>query len=349
EVGAEEAFAALGEGCVLVDVREPDEVAAGLPAGAIHLARGFLELRLEEVVPDPERRVLFLCASGGRSLFAAEAARLLGYRAVASGVGGLEAWRRAGLPVATRAGALSPEQRERYARHLAIPEVGEDGQRKLLESTVALVGAGGLGSPVALYLTAAGVGTLRIVDDDLVDRSNLQRQILHADDRIGQPKVDSARRTLEAFDPGIRVDARRLRLSPQNVEEVFDGCDVVVDGTDNFATRYLVNDACIKLGLPNVHGAVFRLEGQVSTFWPAYGGRRGPCYRCVFPSPPPRELAPSCAEAGVLGVLPGVVGTLQAVETLKLLLGIGDPLIGRLLCYDALVGRFLELEQRRDP
>ena len=348
EVLPREAAELLRLGAVLIDVREPDEVAAGSPAGALHLPRGFLELRIEERVPDLDRTVLVSCQSGVRSLFAADGLRRLGYTDVRSVAGGYVRWQAEGLPVALPRG-LSSQDRERYARHLLIPDVGEEGQRRLLDSRVLLVGAGGLGSPVALYLAAAGVGHLRIVDHDVVDRSNLQRQVLHADDRIGMPKVESARRTLNALNPGIEVEALPTRLSAHNVEELMSGCDVVVDGTDNFATRYLVNDACVHLGIPNVHGAIFRFEGQVSTFWPAAKTLRGPCYRCLFPAPPPPELAPNCAEAGVLGVLPGVIGTLQAVETIKLLLGLGEPLIGRLLLYDALAARFLELEQRRDP
>jgi molybdopterin/thiamine biosynthesis adenylyltransferase len=230
-----------------------------------------------------------------------------------------------------------------------IPEVGEEGQARLLDSRVLLVGAGGLGSPAAFYLAAAGVGTLGLVDDDVVDRTNLQRQILHTEERVGMPKVESARRTLEALNPSIRIAGHRTRLDASNVESLLAGYDVVVDGTDNFPTRYLVNDACVRLRIPNVHGSVYRFEGQVSVFWPARPGAPGPCYRCLYPEPPPPELAPSCAEAGVLGVLPGVVGLLQAVETVKLLLGLGEPLAGRLLQYDALAARFTRLSLERDP
>jgi molybdopterin/thiamine biosynthesis adenylyltransferase/rhodanese-related sulfurtransferase len=345
EVSATEARALCAEGAVLIDVREADEVAQGSPDGAVPLGRGFLELKIEELVPDPDRTVVLMCGGGVRSLFAADGLRRLGYRDVRSLAGGFHAWKTAGLPVELPRG-LTRDERERYGRHLAIPGIGEEGQRKLLDAKVLLVGAGGLGSPAAYYLAAAGVGTLRILDDDRVDRSNLQRQILHADDRIGMPKAESARRTLNALNPGVRVEAIEERLSAANADAHLAGCAVVVDGTDNFATRYLVNDACLRQGVPNVHGSIFRFEGQVSTFWPQYPLRRGPCYRCVFPEPPPPELAPNCAEAGVLGILPGVIGTLQAVETIKLILGLGDPLVGRMLVYDALEARFLELEQR---
>ena len=348
EISPAQAAELCAAGAVLIDVREVEELAAGTPAGAIHLPRGFLELRIEEQVPDLERTVLVSCQTGVRSLFAADGLQRLGYTDVRSVAGGFVRWQAEGLAIDLPR-PMSALDRERYARHLLIPGVGEAGQQKLLDSRVLCVGAGGLGSPVALYLAAAGVGHLRIVDFDVVDRSNLQRQILHADDRVGTSKAESARRTLAALNPGIEIEALRVRLDASNVEALMEGCDVVVDGTDNFATRYLVNDACVKLGVPNVHGAIFRFEGQVSTFWPKSPASRGPCYRCLFPSPPPPELAPSCAEAGVLGVLPGVIGTLQAVETIKLILGLGEPLVGRLLVYDALAARFLELEQHRDP
>jgi molybdopterin/thiamine biosynthesis adenylyltransferase/rhodanese-related sulfurtransferase len=335
-------------GAQLIDVREPDEVAQGSPPGAKRLVRGFLELRVEDAVPDKAATLLVMCAGGVRSLFAAEGLVQLGYRDVRSVTGGFNRWKGDGLPVEVPR-VLTESERERFGRHLLMPEIGEAGQLRLLESKVCLVGAGGLGSPAALYLAAAGVGTLGIVDDDVVDRSNLQRQILHADDRVGTPKVASAARTLRGINPRTRVNEHALRLTGQNVEQVLSGYDVVVDGSDNFPTRYLVNDACYRLAIPNVHGAIFRLEGQVSVFWPAYAKRRGPCYRCLFAEPPPPELAPSCAEAGVLGVLPGVIGTLEAIEALKILLGIGDPLVGRLLHYDALEQRFVELALQPDP
>jgi len=342
EVSPREAFELQAAGAELVDVREHDEIAAGSPRGARCIVRGFLELQIEDRIPDLDRTVLVMCAGGTRSLFAARNLQELGYADVRSVAGGFNAWKREGLPVAVTR-VLTVEERERYGRHLLIPEVGEEGQKKLLESKVFLVGAGGLGSPAAYYLAAAGVGTLGIVDDDLVDRSNLQRQILHTDDRVGTPKVESARQTLQALNPAVEVIAHEERLDASNVDRLLEGYDVVVDGSDNFSTRYLVNDACVKLGIPNVHGAIFRFEGQLSVFWPGYEKRRGPCYRCLFPEPPPPELAPSCAEAGVLGVLPGVIGTLEAVETVKILLGAGDPLVGRLTVYDALDQRFTEL------
>lgn len=348
EVDPEEARALQERGAVLIDVREPDEVAQGSPSEARRIVRGFLELRVEEAVPDPNATVLVMCAGGVRSLFAAEGLKQLGYSDVRSVAGGFNRWKQAGLPVEMPE-RLSESERERYARHLLMPEVGEQGQLRLRRARVLLVGAGGLGSPAALYLAAAGVGTLGLVDDDVVDRSNLQRQILHTDERVGRSKVESARATLLALNPGIEVVGHELRLTSANVEQVFADYELVVDGSDNFATRYLVNDACVHLGLPNVHGSIYRFEGQVSVFWPGYPARRGPCYRCLYPAPPPPELAPSCAEAGVLGVLPGVVGTLEAIEAVKLLLGIGDPLVGRLLHYDALSQRFSEFELRADP
>ena len=348
EVEPRAAHALQASGAALIDVREPDEVAQGSPPGAERLVRGFLELRIEDAVPDKERTLLVLCAGGVRSLFAAEGLQRLGYRDVRSVIGGFNRWKDEGLPVETPR-TLSSAERERYSRHLLMPEVGEKGQLRLLASRVLVVGAGGLGSPVAWYLAAAGVGELGIVDHDVVERSNLQRQILHADARVGSSKVESARATLAAFNPAVRVVPHELRLDSSNVERVFAGYDVVVDGSDNFPTRYLVNDACVKLGLPNVHGSVYRFEGQVSVFHPRHPAKRGPCYRCLYPEPPPAELAPSCADAGVLGVLPGVIGLVEAVETVKLLLGIGQPLIGRLLCYDGLAGRFSELELEADP
>lgn len=330
---------------VVLDVREPDEVSQGMPEGALHIVRGFLEMRVEEALPDKARPVHVMCASGVRSLFAAEALLALGYQSVTSISGGFQQWKQDQLPVAIPK-LLDDASRERFSRHVLIPEVGEEGQLTLLNSSVLLVGAGGLGSPAAMYLAAAGVGRLGIVDDDVVDRSNLQRQILHGESRIGTPKVQSAARTIHELNPLAKVETHRTRLVADNVDEILAGYDVVVDGADNFATRYLVNDACVKHGLPNVHGSIYRFEGQVSVFWPA---RSGPCYRCVFPEPPPPALAPSCAEAGVLGVLPGVVGTLEAVEAIKLLLGIGEPLIGRLLHYDALAQRFSEMSLAANP
>lgn len=348
EVDAREAAALQEGGAALIDVREPDEVAAGSPAGAERIVRGFLELRIEDSVPDLQRTVVVMCAGGARSLFAARDLQELGYEDVRSLKGGFNSWKSEGLPVDTPR-VLNDEERERYGRHLLIPEVGEAGQARLLESKVLMVGAGGLGSPAAYYLAAAGVGTLALVDDDVVDRSNLQRQILHTDERVGTPKVESAKATLKALNPAIEIVTHQQRLTSDNIDQLIAGYDVVVDGSDNFATRYLVNDACVKHDIANVHGSIFRFEGQVSVFWPGYGKRRGPCYRCLFPEPPPPELAPSCAEAGVLGILPGVIGTLEAVETVKVLLDLGDPLVGRLMVYDALDQRFTELKVERNP
>lgn len=336
------------QGAALIDVREQDEIAQGSPLGAYRLGRGFLELRIEDSIADLDRTVLVMCGGGIRSLFAAESLKQLGYRDVRSVAGGFTRWKNEGLPFEIPR-SLDPEARERYARHLLMPEVGERGQIKLLDSKVLLIGAGGLGSPAALYLAAAGVGTLGVVDHDVVDRSNLQRQILHTDERLGTRKVDSARTAILALNPSVRVVDYPTRLDSGNVEEIFASYDVVVDGSDNFPTRYLVNDACVKLGIPNVHGSVYRFEGQVTVFWPAHPEHAGPCYRCLYPEPPPPELAPSCADAGVLGVLPGVIGLLEAVETIKLLLGLGQPLIGRLLWYDALGAEFTELRAERNP
>lgn len=329
---------------LLLDVREPDEWESGHLPGAVHVARGLLELRIDAIESDRSRRILLYCAGGGRSLLAAEALQRMGFTSVASMAGGMKRWKDEGRPIAISA-TLSSDDRSRYARHLVIPEVGEQGQRKLLDSKVLLVGAGGLGSPAAYYLAAAGVGHITLIDHDVVDSSNLQRQILHDTTRVGMAKVQSARERLLALNPGIRVTGIQERLDSDNVDRVFAGQDVIIDGCDNFATRYLVNDACVKLGLPNVHGSVYRFEGQATVFWPG----RGPCYRCLYPEPPPPELAPNCAEAGVLGILPGVIGLLEAVETIKLLLGIGESLVGRLLVYDALAASFTELRLRRDP
>ena len=348
EISPKEALALQARGATLIDVRESDEIAQGTASGALALGRGFLELRIEEAVPDLGRAIVAMCGTGIRSLFAAENLTRLGYESVYSMAGGFARWKVDGLPVEVPF-ALGGPARERYARHLMMPEVGEAGQTKLLRSKVLLVGAGGLGSPAAYYLAAAGVGTLGLVDHDVVERSNLQRQILHTDARVGTSKVASARQTLEALNPTVKIVGYETRLSSANVEQVLAGYDVVVDGSDNFPTRYLVNDACVKMGVPNVHGAVYRFEGQMSVFWPARPQRAGPCYRCLFPEPPSPEDAPSCAEVGVLGVLPGVIGLLQATETIKLLLGIGDPLVGRMLYYDALHGSFSELALERDP
>ena len=344
EADAAESARLRERGAVLVDVREQDEVDQGIIPGAIHIPRGFLEMRIEDAVRDHSTPLVVYCAGGVRSLFAAESLQQLGYADVTSMAGGFNGWKSAGLPWRLPQ-ALTPDQRRRYSRHLLIPEVGEEGQRKLLDAKVLLVGAGGLGSPAALYLAAAGVGTLGIIDADVVDDSNLQRQILHTTDRVGMPKVESARIAIEGINPDVKVIQHEVHLDQSNVLDIFSGYDIILDGTDNFATRYLINDACVLLGKPNEHGSIFRFEGQATTFVPG----EGPCYRCLFPTPPPPELAPSCAEGGVLGVLPGIVGSLQANETIKLLLGIGESLAGRLLLFDALATEFSEVKLRKDP
>ncbi len=329
---------------VIVDVRDPDEFRAGHIPGARNVPRAFLESRIEAEAPDRDAAVVLYCAGGTRAALAARALREMGYARVEFAWPGFAQWREQGHPVAVPR-ALTTSQRERYARHLRLPEVGEEGQRRLLDARVLLLGAGGLGAPVALYLAAAGVGTLGLVDDDVVEVSNLQRQVIHTTARVGARKVDSAAEAIAALDPAVRVVKYPERLTRHNVDRIFEGWDVVVDGCDNFPTRYLVNDAAVAKRLPVVHGSVFRFEGQVSTFVPY----EGPCYRCLYPQPPPPELAPSCQEAGVLGVLPGLVGMLQATEVIKLVLGRGDLLAGRLLTYDALSSRFRELRLRRDP
>jgi molybdopterin/thiamine biosynthesis adenylyltransferase/rhodanese-related sulfurtransferase len=333
-----------GEPLVL-DVREQDEWDEGHLPGAIHIPRGNLESRIERAEPDHTRQIVVYCAAGNRSAFAAKTLEELGYEDVVSLAGGFTDWKRNGFPVELSAGLDAPK-RSRYSRHLLIPEVGEQGQLKLLDSKVLLIGAGGLGSPASLYLAAAGIGRLGIVDADVVDESNLQRQIVHSTEVIGEPKVQSAKRTIEALNPDVEVVAYEERLTSENVDRILaDGWDVIVDGADNFPTRYLVNDASVWHDIPVVHGSIYRFEGQVTVFKPG----AGPCYRCLFPTPPPPELAPSCAEGGVLGVLPGIIGSLQANETLKLALGIGEPLVGRLLLFDALSTELSEVSIRRDP
>ena len=330
---------------LVVDVREQDEWDEGHIPGAIHIPRGFLESRIERAAPTPERQIVLYCAAGNRSAFAAKTLEELGYYDVVSLAGGFTDWKRNGFPVQIQAGLDAPK-RARYSRHLLIPEVGEEGQLRLLDSKVLLIGAGGLGSPASLYLAAAGVGRIGIVDADVVDESNLQRQIVHSTERLGEAKVESAKRTIEALNPDVQMVGYKERLTSENIERILaDGWDVIVDGADNFPTRYLVNDASVWHDIPVVHGSIYRFEGQVTVFKPG----DGPCYRCLFPSPPPPELAPSCAEGGVLGVLPGIIGSLQANEALKLALGIGEPLIGRLLLYDALAEEFNEVTIRRDP
>ncbi len=340
----QQALARQADGALLLDVREESERAAGCAVGALGLSRGDLELRIAELVPDSMREIITMCGGGTRSLFAADVLHNLGYSNIASMTGGFTRWRGEGLPISY--GALDSDAAERYSRHLRLPEVGVAGQKKLAGARVALIGAGGLGSPAALYLAAAGVGIITLIDDDRVERSNLQRQVLHADTRVGMLKTESAQIALNALNPGIRIDAKPERLQAANVDALLTGQDLIIDGADNFPTRYLLNAACRRLGLPLIYGAVHRFSGQVSVFDPRVVG--SPCYRCLFPDPPATEDAPNCAEAGVLGVLPGIIGLLQANEALKLLLGIGSPLIGRLLCYDALAGSFRELRLSRD-
>ncbi len=344
EIGTAEA-AALTDAPLFLDVREREEWDEGHIPGAVHIPRGSLESRIEAAAPDRDRTIVVYCASGNRSAFAAKTLEELGYADARSLAGGFVDWKRNGLPTQLPR-TLAPEQRARYSRHLLIPEVGEEGQMRLLQSRVLLVGAGGLGSPASLYLAAAGVGRLGIVDADVVDASNLQRQIVHSTQSLGEPKVDSAKATIEALNPDVDVVPYRERLTSENIDRILaDGWDVIVDGADNFPTRYLVNDASVWHGIPVVHGSIYRFEGQVTVFKP----HEGPCYRCLFPAPPPPELAPSCAEGGVLGVLPGIIGSLQANEALKLALGAGDPLVGRLLLFDALETSFTEVALRRDP
>lgn len=343
ELAPAEVEARLGEPFVLVDVREADEFEQGAIEGAKLVPRGLLESNIALLIPDRSTEIILYCAAGARSALAAKALIDMGYTNVASMSGGFGVWKSEGRPWRTPV-TLTKDQKVRYSRHTLLPEVGEEGQVRLLDSKVLLIGAGGLGSPAALYLAAAGVGTLGIVDFDTVDASNLQRQILHSMDRIGQPKVESARETLQALNPDVKIEPYRERLGADNVLEIMAGYDLVVDGGDNFPTRYLINDASLHLRIPVVHGAIFRFEGQVSVFHPY----QGPCYRCLFPQPPPPELAPSCAEAGVLGVLPGIVGSIEAMEAIKLLLGIGEPLVGKLLTYDALTQEFRQLKLRRN-
>jgi len=333
-----------GNDYALVDVREKEEYREGHLAGAISLPRGFLEIRVEQEVPDKSKPIIAYCAGGTRSLLAARQLHDMGYQKVISMSGGYSAWKGAGYPW-KQDRQFTAEQSTRYSRHFLLPEVGEDGQAKLLDAKVLLIGAGGLGSPTAFYLAAAGVGTIGIVDHDVVDMSNLQRQILHTAERVGMPKVESARETLQALNPDVHIVGYQERLSSENVMRLFADYDVIVDGCDNFPTRYLVNDACVMLGKPNVHGSIFQFEGQASVFYPG----KGPCYRCLFPEPPPPGAAPSCAEAGVLGVLPGLVGCVQALETIKLILGAGKPLIGRMVYFDTLSMELRIHKLRKDP
>src|SRR5213080_74523 len=334
-----------GRGPLLVDVREQHEFEESHIPGAVHVPRGHLESRIEGAAGDRSAPIVLYCASGNRSALAAHTLQqLLGYQDVASMTGGITLWKDRGYEVETPR-ALTAEQRSRYSRHLLLPEVGLEGQLKLLDAKVLLLGAGGLGAPTALYLAAAGVGTLGVVDDDVVDLSNLQRQVIHANDRIGVPKVDSAEQTIGGLNPDVEVVKYHTRLDASNIMEIIEGYDGIVDGVDNFPTRYLLNDATVRLGIPVVSAAILGFEGQLSVFAPY----EGPCYRCLFRQPPPAELAPSCGANGVLGVLPGTMGLLQATEVIKLITGSGDPLIGRLLMYDALAATTTELKVRRDP
>jgi molybdopterin/thiamine biosynthesis adenylyltransferase/rhodanese-related sulfurtransferase len=328
----------------LIDVRENDEVARGIIPGATHVPRGYLESRIDGAVPDRSQHVVLYCASGNRSALAAKTLEELGYENVESMTGGYTLWKDRGYDVEVPR-TMTPEQRERYSRHMLVPEIGAEGQQKLLDAKVLLLGAGGLGSPTALYLAAAGVGTIGIVDDDVVDLSNLQRQVIHTTDRIGTPKVDSAQAAMNALNPDVKVVKYETRLDASNIMEIIDGYDVIVDGADNFPTRYLLNDASVRLQIPVVSASILGFDGQLSVFAPY----EGPCYRCLYPVPPPAELAPSCGANGVLGVLPGTMGLLQATEVIKLITGAGEPLIGRLLLYEALGATFTELKVRRDP
>ncbi len=345
EIDPSEVNELMHEGVAVIDVRETEEFASGHVPGAKHVPRSYLETRIEGVVPDRSTQVILYCASGNRSAYAARTlAQELGYEHVRSMTGGITLWKDRGYDVEVPR-ALTTEQRERYSRHLLIPEIGTDGQQKLLDAKVLLLGAGGLGSPTALYLAAAGVGTLGIVDDDVVDLSNLQRQVIHSTQRVGIPKVDSAEESIHAINPDVNVVKYQTRIDASNIVEIIEGYDVIVDGVDNFPTRYLLNDASVRLRIPVVSASILGFDGQLSVFKPY----EGPCYRCLFREPPPAELAPSCGANGVLGVLPGTMGLLQATEVVKLVLGIGEPAIGRLLLYDALGATLTEVKVHRDP
>ncbi len=345
EIEPFEASEEIGDGdIVLIDTREPHEYQeAHLEDGKL-VPPGLLADEIAAAAPDKSARTILYCRSGNRSFKAAEQMQALGYEDVASMAGGILAWQEQGLPVVAASG-MSAEQRDRYSRHTLLPEVGVDGQLKLLNAKVLLLGAGGLGAPTALYLAAAGIGTLGLVDDDVVDASNLQRQVIHNTERIGMPKTESARIFIEALNPDVNVVEHNLRLTSENILELIEPYDVIVDGADNFPTRYLLNDASVRLRKPVVSASILSFDGQISTFVPF----EGPCYRCLYPTPPPAELAPSCSANGVLGVMAGTMGTLQANEVIKLVLGVGEPLIGRLLLYEALGTRFTELKVRRDP
>ncbi len=344
EVATEEAAERLRSGWTFIDVREFDEFEQGAVPGAVFIPRGNLELQIDNRVPDKDSPLVVYCAGGVRSVFAAKTLQDLGYTNVVSMSGGFNKWKDDGQSWGVPK-SLTSQQRNRYSRHLLLPEVGEEGQLKLLNAKVLLLGAGGLGSPAALYLAAAGVGTLGVIDMDVVDASNLQRQVIHNMDRVGERKVDSAKMSINLLNPDVEVKTYDVRLSASNIEEIIAGYDVIVDGTDNFPTRYLVNDASLKANIPVVHGSIFRFEGSVTVFHPYVG----PCYRCFVPEPPPPELAPSCAEAGVLGVLPGIVGSIQAMEAIKIVLGLGQSLAGRLLTYEAYDETFRTFNLKRDP
>ncbi len=333
-----------GKSHVLLDVRESDEWRQGHLEGALPLPRGFLEIKVESAIPDKNAPIIAYCAGGVRSLLAAKAMKEMGYQNVSSMSGGYTAWKNGGFKW-VQDFQYTPEQLIRYSRHFLLPEVGEEGQAKLLQAKVLMVGAGGLGSPSAYYLAAAGVGTLGIIDNDVVDISNLQRQILHANDRVGMPKAESAKKTLEALNPDVKVIPYQAKLTSENIMDILKDYDLVIDGCDNFPTRYLVNDACVLAGKPNVHGSIFQFEGQATVFYPG----KGPCYRCLYPEPPPAEMAPSCAEAGVLGVLPGLIGVIEALEAIKIILGKGETLVGRLVHFNTLTMEINMLKLRRDP
>jgi sulfur-carrier protein adenylyltransferase/sulfurtransferase len=344
EVDPAEVSELAHEGVAIVDVRETEETESGVLPGAKHVPRGYLESRIEGIVPDRSTPVVIYCASGTRSALAAHTLQELGYQDVRSMTGGITLWKDRGYKVDVPR-TFTPEQRERYSRHFLLPEIGVEGQQKLLDAKVLLLGAGGLGAPTALYLAAAGVGTIGLIDDDVVDLSNLQRQVIHNTDRLGMAKVDSAEIAMKELNPGVEVVKHQLRMDASNIMELIEGYDVIVDGVDNFPTRYLLNDATVRLQIPVVSASILGFDGQLSVFKPY----DGPCYRCLYPVPPPAELAPSCGANGVLGVLPGTMGLLQSTEVVKLIVGSGEPLIGRLLLYDALAASFTELKVRRDP
>ena len=333
-----------GKSPILLDVRESDEWRQGHLEGALPLPRGFLEIKVESAIPNKDAPIIAYCAGGVRSLLAAKAMKEMGYQNISSMAGGYTAWKNGGFKW-VQDFQYTPDQLIRYSRHFLLPEVGEEGQAKLLQAKVLMVGAGGLGSPSAYYLAAAGVGSICIIDNDVVVISNLQRQILHANDRVGMPKVDSAKKTLEGLNPDVKVITYQEKLTSENIMNILKDYDLVVDGCDNFPTRYLVNDACVLMKKPNVHGSIFQFEGQATVFYPG----KGPCYRCLYPEPPPAEMAPSCAEAGVLGVLPGLIGVIEALEAIKIILGKGETLIGRLLHFNTLTMEINTLNLRRDP